>query len=333
MENAKRMLGETYDDPAAPGACAAVVEHGRIVLAECAGRTRTDAEGEAITPRTNFRLASMTKQFTAAAVLILRDRGKLALEDAVTRHVPSLPGWAAGMTLRHLLTHTSGVPAYEALLPPGLEKPVVDAEVPALLAAAPGPDFAPGTRFFYSNTGYALLALAVEQVSGTSYPDFLKGAIFAPLGMDATLAFVAGGPAVERRAYGHKRGPGGVGWIPADQSLTSSVLGDGGVYSSVEDYARWDAALYGKAEGPLSPATIAEAFAPARLADGAPVEYGLGWRLETVNDRPVIYHTGKTTGFNTCVRRVPSCGFTVIALSNREGQDTHRITRDAVEVL
>jgi CubicO group peptidase (beta-lactamase class C family) len=282
-----------------------------------------------VTLRTNFRLASMTKQFTAMAVLMLRGDGALRLDAALTEVFPGFPQYGAGITLRHLLWHTSGIRPYEALLPEGDPRQVRDRDVLGLMEAQRSGDFPPGERFHYSNTGYALLAMAVDHVSGTCFQAFLRRRIFQPLGMEGALAFVEGGPPVAARAYGFRRRSGA--WEFADQSPTSAVLGDGGVYCSVEDYARWDAALR---DGTLvPPAVVREAFTRGATADGRPVDYGHGWRLEREAGMEVVYHTGSTTGFNTCVRRVPERDFTVVAFANRTGTETHKITRDAVRML
>lgn len=315
--------------PDEPGLCAAVMRRGRITALVCRGLADV-AEGRAVTPTTCFRLASVSKQFTAMAVLLLRAGGALDLDNPVSDWLPELPEWAAGMTLRHLLTHTSGVWPYEQIIPGTRTTQLRDADVLDLLADEPRTQFQPGEKFHYSNTGYALLACVVERASGMAFQDFLRGAVFAPLGMDRTLAFVADGPPVPERAYGRARRDDA--WTDADQGLTSAVLGDGGVYSNAEDYARWDEALYGTRLVPAG--VLAEAFAPARDNAGNPLPYGLGWRLEdTADGRPVVYHTGNTTGFNACVRRLPCAGVTVLAMANRTGTQTHRITRDALAEL
>ena len=315
--------------PDEPGLCAAVMRAGRITALVCRGMADTNA-ARPVTATTCFRLASVSKQFTAMAVLILRVRRALTLSDPVADWLPELPEWACGMTLRHLLTHTSGVWPYEQVIPADRATQLCDADVLALLADEQRTQFPAGEKFFYSNTGYALLACVAERASGKAFPDLLREGIFAPLGMDRTLAFVAGGPPVPERAYGRARRDDE--WVDADQGLTSAVLGDGGVYCNAEDYARWDDALYGTQLVPAD--VLEEAFSPARDNAGNPLAYGLGWRLEnTADGRPVVYHTGNTTGFNACVRRLPCAGVTVLAMANRTGTQTHRITRDALAEL
>lgn len=314
-----------------PGLCAAVLRDGHISALVCCGRAGLPFSGASpIEPDTAFRLASVSKQFTAAAILILRRRGLLTLEDSVRRHLPQLPAWADPMTLRHLLTHTSGVWPYEQIIPEDRTMQLTDADVLKLMAEENRTRFTAGEKFYYSNTGYALLANVVERVAGCSFPAFLKGAIFEPLAMNNTLAYVTKGPPVERRAFGCALREGR--WHDADQGLTSAVLGDGGIYTTAPDYALWDASI---SNHTLLPRTDwREAFAPARDNQGRALPYGLGWRLEkTADGSEVVYHTGNTTGFNSCVRRLPQAGVAVLAMANRTGTQTHKITRDVLAAM
>ena len=314
-----------------PGLCAAVLRNGQISALVCCGRAGMPFSGAPpVEPDTAFRLASVSKQFTAAAILILRRRGMLTLEDSVRRHLPQLPPWAAPMTLRHLLTHTSGVWPYEQIIPEERTTQLTDVDVLELMAGENRTRFTAGEKFYYSNTGYALLANVVERVADCPFPTFLKEAIFDPLAMNNTLAYVAGGPPVQKRAYGCALREGL--WHDADQGLTSAVLGDGGIYTTGPDYALWDASI--SKQTLLPGADWKEAFAPARDNQGHALPYGLGWRLEqTADGHDVVYHTGNTTGFNSCVRRLPRTGVTVLALANRTGTQTHKITRDVLAAM
>src|SRR5690606_21903126 len=187
--------------------------------------------GTPATPATNYRLASVSKQFTAAAILLLAEDGRLRLDDPVGRWLPSLPPAPAAATLHQVLTHTSGVVDYEDFVPDDATRQVRDADVLHLLEPHDRTLFPPGSAYRYSNSGYALLALVVERASGRPFPAFLRENIFLPLGMDATLARVDEGPAVPDRAFGHAHD--GEAWVRRDQSSTSAVLGDGGIYSSI----------------------------------------------------------------------------------------------------
>ena len=314
-----------------PGAALLVIRDGEALVRRGVGLADVEA-GTPITPATNFRLASLSKQFTAAAVLLLAEDGRLRLDDPVRRWLPELPANADGVTLHHLLRHPSGLHDYEDILAADFEGQVHDADVPCLLASgqpcpadaadAAAPYFPPGTAYRYSNSAYALLALVVEKASGLSYPDVLHARIFAPLGMAHTLAFVDGVNAPARRAFGHSGRTDG--WTRTDQSTTSAVLGDGGIYSSIDDLARWDAALYD--DRLLSDASRALAFSPQTSTSTGEADvaaYGYGWRL----DDGLMWHSGETMGFRNVILRWPGERLTVILLSNRNHPEPYRDAR------
>lgn len=320
LEKKTDELLRDFDQPNTPGASVAVIRDGRIVFKKGYGLANLPEKTPA-DDHTNYRLASVTKQFTAMAIMILKERGRLAYDDPVKKFFPDFPKVGERITVRHLLTHTSGVIDYEDLMPSDLTVPLKDRDVLELVQAQQGVYFTPGTEHRYSNTGYALLALIVERVSGQDFATFLSENIFKPLGMDGTVAYEKGVSTVSRRAYGYKQTE--TGFVDADQSLTSAVLGDGGIYTSVMDYYRWDQALYGTKL--VSRKTLEEAFTPARLADGTTVPYGFGWRLDERGGTRVVHHNGRTTGFNTAVRRAPDRRLTVIVLANRTGEGAEHI--------
>ncbi|MGH8306243.1 MAG: serine hydrolase domain-containing protein, partial [Steroidobacteraceae bacterium] len=221
-----------------PGASVLVIRDGVPVFRRAYGFADLE-HGVVASAATNYRLASMTKQFTAAAILLLADDGRLSLDDPLGRWLPSLPPAARAVTIRQLLTHTSGLVDYEDLIPQGATVQLHDADVLRLLEAQNRSYFAPGTRYRYSNSGYALLALIVARASDEDFAAFLRKRIFLPLGMYDSVAYQAGVSQVAHRAFGYSAA--GRSWSRTDQSLTSAVLGDGGVYSSVDDLAKWDA--------------------------------------------------------------------------------------------
>jgi CubicO group peptidase (beta-lactamase class C family) len=299
---------------AVPGAAVLVLRDGVPVFRRAYGLADLERH-VAATPATNYRLASMTKQFTAAAVLALSEDGRLSLDDPVRKWLPSLPPAADPVTIRHLLAHTAGLIDYEDLIPRATTQQVHDADVLQLLESQNRLYFTPGTRYRYSNTGYALLALIVARVSGRDFAAFLRARIFVPLGMRDTLAYEAGVSSVARRAFGYSyERPA---WRRTDQSVTSAVLGDGGVYSSIDDLAKWDAALYD--ERLLSARSRALAFAPATASDDPAVRYGFGWRISG----ETLWHSGETVGFRNVIVRYPRRHFTVIVLTNRDAPETY----------
>ena len=311
MEEKVDQLFARFNRPDGPGASVAVIRDGTLAFKKGYGLAHLEEKIPA-DETTNFRLASVTKQFTAMAIMMLKERGALDYEDPLNKFFPDFPEIGEKITVRHLLNHTSGLIAYENIMPKDLAVPVKDRDVLELLQSQHGTYFTPGTEYRYSNTGYALLALIVEQVSGKTFAAFLDENIFSPLGMQDTVAYEEGVSTVPRRAYGYKETE--EGFVFSDQSLTSSVLGDGGIYTSLLDYFKWDQALY--TERLVSRGTLQEAFSPAHLADGTQSQYGFGWRFEERGGVRVIYHNGSTCGFSTAVRRVPEKRLSVVVLSN-----------------
>jgi CubicO group peptidase (beta-lactamase class C family) len=293
---------------AVPGACVAVLQDGVPLLRRAYGLADLEA-GAAATAATNYRLASMTKQFTAAAILLLVEDGRLAIDEPIRKWLPTLPAAADGMIVRHLLTHTSGLIDYEEVIPQAWTSPLREADVLRLLERENRRYFAPGAQYRYSNGAYVLLALIAERAAGEGFALFLRKRIFRPLGMQETLAFEAGAAPVAHRAFGYSAA--GDSWIRTDQSLTSATLGDGGIYSSIDDLAKWEAALCGAQL--LRPASLRLAFEPATPTDDPSVHYGFGWRI-TGQTR---WHSGETLGFRNVIVRFLERRFTVIVLTNR----------------
>lgn len=304
-------LMRSYDGDV-PGASLLVLKDGKAVVRRGYGRSDLERRVEA-GPATNYRLASVTKQFTAAAVLLLAQDGKLAVGDPVRKWLPELPKAANAITVRNLLDHTGGLFDYEDLMAKPYAGQISDAGVLALLSKENRLYFPPGSTYRYSNSGYAMLALVVERASGMSFPGFLRTRIFAPLGMHDTLAYVAGGPDVPHRAWGYSKTDGG--WERTDQNAYSAVLGDGGIYSNIDDLARWDAALYD--DRLLGDATRAQAFGKQVQVASEPeaTYYGYGWRVTENGDRQ--WHSGESIGFRNTLVRWPKQHLTVVLLSNR----------------
>ena len=306
-----------------PGASLLVVRDGVPVVRRSYGMANLE-DGSVATPAANYRLASVTKQFTAASVLLLAEDGRLNLDDRLRNWLPSLPPATDAITIRHLLTHTSGLVDYEDVMAPDASEQVLDADVLRLLETQDRLYFQSGTSWRYSNSGYALLSLIVERASGQRFPGFLRARIFQPLGMVHTLAHVRGGPGIANRAFGYSEIDGH--WTRTDQSSTSAVLGDGGLYSSIDDLAKWDAALYD--DRLLSEASRRLAFAPDTASDDPDVRYGFGWRITGETQ----WHSGETMGFRNVIVRYPRRHLTVVLLSNRNDPEPHA-TAKAIAAL
>ncbi len=311
--------------PQEPGAAVLVIKDGRRLFQKGYGVTDLRTF-QPIDGRTNFRLASLTKQFTAASIMLLVREGKLGYEHRLTDIFPEFPEYGQAITIRHLLQHTSGLPDYEDLLPaydqtkPVEEVQVKDRDVLALLQKTRSGKFVPGSQWAYSNSGYVLLGLVVEKVSGQPFPDFLRTRIFIPLGMTNTVAYVRNQNEVPHRAFGHTKK--GDQWWETDQSPTSATLGDGGIYSSLEDLAKWDEAwrhnfLLSESEINLALTPVAVSGKGPTEPDGTPAAYGFGWFLNPWKGNKRMWHYGETRGFRTAIQRFPDGQLTVIVLANR----------------
>ena len=310
-------LMQRYQGDGVPGASLLIIKDGKPLVRRGYGMANLETNEKA-SPQTNYRLASITKQFTAAAILILAENGKLSLDDSIRHWLPSLPATADKVTLRELLSHTGGLIDYEDLIPPGTTGQVQDADVLRMMAGTSKTYFPPGSAYRYSNTGYVLLGLAVEKASGMSLESFLQQKIFKPLHMNHTLMYKVGGPEVDYRAYGYSEENGH--WVRTDQSVTSATRGDGRIYSSIDDLAKWDAALYD--DRLLSDASRKLAFSPHVKVTGEPYQasYGFGWRITG----DTLWHSGESIGFRNVIVRWPKQHLTVILLSNRNDPEPYQ---------
>lgn len=317
-----------YNKSGSPGASITVIDNGRTVFSKAYGFADVENRIPAHS-NTSYRLASVTKQFTATAVLMLVDRGKLSLDSRLTDVLPGAPPYARNVTIRHLLTHTSGLVDYEDLIPDSQTVQVLDRDVLMSLNKIDSVYFPPGAKYRYSNSGYALLALVVEALSGQSFAGFLKEQIFKPLGMDRTVAFEKGVSTVENRAYGYSKTE--TGFIQTDQSVTSAVLGDGGIYSSVDELSRWDRELHDSRL--LGPGLRQQSFTPATLSDGTTTKYGFGWNIEPYKNQSSIFHTGSTRGFRNAILRFPERQLTIIILTNRNEGEPIEIAKKIADLM
>lgn len=314
-----------------PGVAVLVVHDGKAVFRHGYGvaefRTRRP-----INAQTDFRLASFTKQFTATCIMLLAHDGKLHYDDHLADIFPVFPAYGKSITIRNLLNHTSGLPDYEDLLmkeypntPEDKIPQILDAGVLRLVEQQTAGQFPPGSKWQYSNSGYAVLAMVVEKVSGKSFVQFLHDRIFAPLKMKHTLAYEKGKNEVPHRAYGHTKEKDG-SWRETDQSPTSAVLGDGGIYTSIDDLEKWDRAL--REHTLLSADEMQPALTPvpaAKLENGKARSYGFGWFLDPYRGHRRMSHDGETIGFRTTIQRFPDDHLTIIVLANRTDVDPEQL--------
>jgi len=341
--------------PHAPGLAVSVRKNGQLIFERGYGVRDLHSRAN-IDAQSNFRLASFTKQFTAMAVMLLVHDGKLRYDEALAELFPDFPAYGKTITVRNLLNHTSGLPDYEDLMDAAEktkgplwspEKQIQDDEVLELLKKEKKGKFRPGTGWSYSNSGYVVLGLVVSKASGKSYGEFLRERIFRALKMNDTIVFQKGGNDAANRAFGHTKENNS--FKETDQSSTSATLGDGGIYSNLEDLAKWDDAL--RNHTLLGEKEMQPALTPVKLNDGSqphwplepnddnlhpgkPVSYGFGWFLDPFESAPGassggharMWHTGSTMGFRTVIERfTEGDGLTVIILSNRTDLDAEKL--------
>jgi CubicO group peptidase (beta-lactamase class C family) len=275
------------------------------------------------TTRTKFRLGSITKQFTATAILQLEERGKLATDDPACKHVADCPPAWKPVTIYHLLTHTSGIwnftndPGYRKtwMLPSRPEKTMERFRDKPL-------EFTPGSQYRYSNSGYIVLAVVLEKMTGGRYEDFLDANIFQPLGMKDT-GHDTWEAILPNRASGYQLERGRL--VHAPYHDMTVPIGGGDLYSTVEDLLIWDQALY--TEKVLSKKSLEKAFTPFRN------NYGLGWAITTMFGRRMIAHGGGINGFSTSINRFPEDRSLVVVLSNNASSPAGPMARDLAAIL
>ena len=297
----------------APGASIAVIQNGKIVYSQGYGAANLEY-GVPNTPATVFHLASVSKQFTAFAIYLLAQDGKLSLDDDVRKYVPKLHDFGKVITIRQLLHHTSGMrDQWELLALAGwrLEDEITDDDVARLLFQQTELNFASGDQFLYSSSNYTLLAMVVKQVSGKTLPEFAKERIFDPLGMSHTHFQDKYGVIVRDRAYSYARMPGGRYQYVA---LTYSTVGPSSLFSTVRDLARWDENFYTGEVG--GPALLAQMQEKGKLNNGKEIDYASGLEIGQYRGLRTVQHSGGDAGYRTNILRFPDQHFSVVLLAN-----------------
>ena len=305
-----------------PALSVAVVRDGQVIKTAACGLANVELEVPA-TPRTVFQIQSITKTFTSTAILMLMEEGKLSLADPVGRHLEGTPEAWKDITLRHLLSHTSGIKDFINEPTASLRLAVTEEEV--LRATAPRPlNFTPGAKYSYSNTNFHLLAMIIRKLTGKWFGDFLKERIFDPLGMAETRVVTLSGLIPHRASGYHRFGDTFANGEFVDESILG--YGGGGIVSTAPDMARW--ALAFESEKLLKRATIDLAWTPARLNDGAAAPYGLGWGVGSINGHRQIEHSGAhVTGFTSQLSLFPEDRLAVVVLTNLAGAKPGLIAR------
>lgn len=309
LDSADRYIRSELVRQRIPGLSVAVLRGDSVVLSRGYGFANLEHRVPA-TDSTVYQSGSVGKQFTAAAVAMLAQDGRLRLDDPLTRYLPQGGAAWSGITLRHLLTHTSGIPDYaDSTL--DYRRAYSEDDLVRLAAALPL-EFRPGERWSYSNTGYLLLGAVIRRVTGRFYGDFLRERIFGPAHM-RTARVISESAIVPNRAAGYQRVHGELQnqeWVSPELNTTA----DGSLYLTVRDLAAWARAL-NHGEVP-SRAVLEQSWTPVRLNGGGTYPYGLGWRVAEQRGSLQIGHTGSWQGFKASIQRYPEFDLTVIVLAN-----------------
>jgi len=280
-------------------------------------------------PRTVFRIGSLTKQFTAALVMQLVQDGRISLDDTIQRFLPSFPTQGHRVTIRHLLTHTSGIRDYTTVGPEWQRVARLDLphdSVIALFAARPF-DFAPGERFLYDNSGYYLLGMILERVSGRTYDRLLGERLSGPLGLAGTL-YCFTRPLIARRAQGYSRA--GDGFVNSEQRSMVLPFAAGGMCSTAPDMVAWTRALW--AGHVVQPAGLTAMTTSGRLASGTPTGYGFGLAIDSLEGHLRVSHGGGISGFTGSVAHFPADSLTVAVLDNSGDANASRLATQLARV-
>ena len=311
------MMTSVYK-PDAPGAALIAIRDGEVILRKGYGMANLEL-GVPVAPEMVFRLGSISKQFTAVAILMLAEEGKLALDDEVTKFLPDFPMHGQRITIKHLLTHTAGLINYTEL-PTTEQQRRTDYGITQLINFFKDEalQFNPGAEWAYSNSGYALLGAIIGKATNLSYERFIEERIFKPLGMRHSF-FDRASELIPGRVAGYTRGSFG----PQNAAYMGLIQnnGAGALLSSVDDLALWDAALY--TDKLVKQATLQAAFTPYTLANGKTTHYGYGWQIAAYAGQPLIEHSGGVNGFTTYAIRSPAQKIFVAILTNTDSPVTY----------
>jgi CubicO group peptidase (beta-lactamase class C family) len=296
-----------------PGAALAVVLDGKVIKAAGYGTSNIEL-GVAAKPESIFQTGSVGKQFTATAVMMLVEEGKVGLDDKISKYFTSAPPAWKGITVRHLLTHTSGIPDYTSEKTGGainLHTDYTEEELVKKISSLPL-EFQPGDKWSYSNSGYLILGVLIHHVTGEFYGDFLQQRIFRPLGMTSTR-IISEADIVPNRSAGYRLLKGELKnqeWV----APTLNTTADGALYTNVLDLAKWDAALY--TEKLLKRSSFGQMWTPVKLNGGKTYPYGFGWRVAEVNGHRLLEHGGAWQGFTMHISRYVDDKLTVVVMTN-----------------
>ncbi|TAE28672.1 MAG: class A beta-lactamase-related serine hydrolase [Cytophagales bacterium] len=316
------LIRAEFNDPDGPGGVFMIAKGGKPVYQKAFGKANLELNNP-MTPESVFQIGSMTKQFTAIAVMMLAEQGKLTLQDPVSKYVPDYPAGAT-ITIHHLLTHTAGIKDFTKMktLPEIAQKQMTPKMVVDFSKNEPV-DFLPGEKFEYNNSGYVLLGHIIEVVSGDTYENFIQKYIFDKAGMTQSY-YASDRRVIRNRAYGyHKKETGYVNKTTINFSVPFS---SGSLMSTAADLLRWQNALN---QGLfLKKETVQKAFSTYKLNNGSGFTYGYGWHIKDLTGVPVREHGGSIFGFKSMAVYVPSQDIYVVGLSNCDCHSPTQLTRD-----
>jgi CubicO group peptidase (beta-lactamase class C family) len=293
-----------------PGAVLTIIKNGKAVKTSAYGLANVELNVPA-RPETVFEIGSLTKQFTAAGILLLAQEGKLSVDDKISQHLQNTPPAWSNITVRHLLTHTSGIKSYTSLDGFELTRHLTQEQFLKTIGAQPL-DFQPGESWKYCNTGFSLLGYIIENVSGKPYWEFMGERIFRPLGMSHTTDRQPG-TIIPNRADGYEHSKQGL--INRAYDLTD-IFAAGAIATTVGDLAKWNAAL--ECDCPLNTTSKQQMWTPALLNSGQATKYGFGWFVGSLQGHKNIGHGGSTSGFSSTLQRFPDDKLAIIILTNTD---------------
>jgi len=330
ISNQLDKLFSEWDRKDSPGCALGVISKGKFIYKRCYGMADLE-HGVPLTPDSVFDVASTSKQFTAACIALLARRGKLSLDDKIQKHLPEIPVYKYPITIRHLIHHTSGLRDYLTLMalagmPYTNEYP--DKEIYDLIARQKGLNFRPGSEHTYCNTGYFLLSEIVKRVSGMTLRQYAHKNIFSRLGMKNSRFHDDFSEIVRNRACGYKKAKDG-------HKISLSifdVVGDGGLYTTLNDLARWDRNYYNNRVGGLGQPFIRELTTPGKLNNGEELTYAFGLFIENYRGLKTVHHGGSWVGYRLEFIRFPEQQFSVICLANTEALDAISMARKVADL-
>jgi CubicO group peptidase (beta-lactamase class C family) len=322
LENLDQWINTYMKENNIPGALVAVASRGQLLHLKTYGMANVELSVP-VRDSTVFEIGSISKQFVTGAVMLLNQENKLGLDDPIHQYLPSLPGDWLGVTIRHLMTHTSGIPDYEEIGTYDVYRFRLTPEEVVKIAHSRPMDFAPGKGYYYSNTGYFILSMIVERIEGQSLGQVLKSRIWTPLGISQTR--MADPEAIiPHRASGYWVNKVGE-LINRNPTETSSTLGAGGILSSVHDLVKWDESLYGNQL--FTDDNKAKLWTPTILPNGDNTGYGFGWRVRPYKGLRQIEHGGQVAGFVARFSRYPDQEAVVIVFMNRYRVSSSRLSK------